>query len=233
MISERTVNPRPFIVRFLLIAIVGFVMCALPSPGSAAKPPANNNGQLSIAANPKQITFTHAVTISGKLKGTPNAGQGLMLQSNPYPYAGYAEVGTANTDVNGNYTFSVMPALNTRYRVTTTTVTPAETSGEITVLVAPRVSLSLSDRTPRSGQLVRFYGFVSPAHDGRTAQIQRLTTTGSWQTVARVTLNDDGDLRSKYSRRVRIRKNGTFRTQLLADADHATGLSTSRFVRVH
>lgn len=208
-------------------------LCVIPAAASAAKPPANNNGQLTIAANLKQVTAGRGVTITGRLKGSPNSGQGVALQANPFPYAGYVVAASASTDANGNYRFVATPRLNTRYRVQTTTLTPAQTSGEINMPVAPRISLSLSDRTPKSGQLVRFYGFVSPSHDGRTARIQRKTSTGSWRTVGRVTLKDDGELRSKYSRRLRVRSDGTFRVQLLADADHATGYSTTRVVRVH
>jgi hypothetical protein len=233
MFPEQPGTHRATAFRFFLIVLFSAALCVVPSAAFAAKPPANNNGQLSIAATPKQVTAGRAVAITGKLKGTSNAGQGIVIQTNPFPFAGYVSGGTTSTDATGNYRFSATPTLNTRYRVQTTTVTPAQTSGEITVPVSPRISLSLSDRTPKSGQLVRFYGHVWPSHDGRTAQIQRRTTTGSWQSVARVTLKDDGDLRSTYSRRVRIRKNGTFRVQLLADADHATGYSTTRFVRVH
>lgn len=224
---------RTAIFRMFILGVVAAAFCVIPAVSSAAKPPSNANGQLSIAANPKQVTWSRSVVISGRLKGTPAAGQGIALQVNPFPYAGYVTGPTVLTDGTGNYRFVATPNVNTRYRVQTVTATPAQTSGEITVPVAPRISFSLSDRTPRAGQLVRFYGFVWPSHDGRTAHIQRRTSTGSWRTIARVSLRDDGELRSKYSRRLRIRSNGTFRVRLLADADHATGYSARRFARVH
>lgn len=219
--------------RIFMVALFSAAICAVPAVSSAAKPPVNNNSQLSIAANPKQVTAGRGVVITGKLKGSASAGQGIALQANPFPYAGFVVSANSSTDAAGNYRFTATPRLNTRYRVQATTVTPVQTSGEITVPVAPRISLSISDRTPKSGQLVRFYGYVWPAHDGRTAQIQRRTSTGSWRTVGRVSLRDDGTLRSKYTRRLRIRSNGTLRVQLLADADHTTGFSTTRLIRVH
>ena len=218
--------------RNLAIGLLFASVFAIPPTAGAAKPPAQNS-QLSIVATPKQVTAGRGVVITGKLKPKPNANQGIVLQANPFPFAGFVPLTTVNTDATGNYRFVDRPRLNTRYRVQTTTVTPAQTSAELMVLVAPRISFSLSDRTPRSGQLVRFYGRVWPAHDGRTAHIQRRTATGSWRTIARVLLRDDGDARSKYTRRIRIRTNGTFRVRLLADTDHATGLSTARFIRVH
>lgn len=233
MFSTKLDTHRSSIFRLLVVAAVGAAFCVIPAVSSAAKPPSNANGQLSIAANPKEVTWGRSTVISGRLKGTPAAGQGIALQVNPFPYAGYVTGPTTLTDGTGNYRFVAAPTVNTRYRVQTVTATPAQTSGELTVPVAPRISFSLSDRTPRAGQLVRFYGFVWPSHDGRTAHIQRRTSTGSWSTVARVTLKDDGELRSKYSRRLRVRRNGTYRVRLLADSDHATGYSARRFVRVH
>lgn len=224
---------RLTIMQIAVFALFSAIVCAMPAVASAAKPPTNNNSQLSIAANPKQVTATRAVTITGRLKGSSNAAQAMSLQSNPFPFAGYVPIAASITDSAGNYRFSAKPMLNTRYRVQTSALTPVQTSGEITVTVAPRISLSLSDRTPRAGQLVRFRGFVWPSHDGRTAQLQRRTATGSWRTVGRLTLKDDGDLRSKYSRRMRIRKSGAYRVQLLADTDHATGFSPIRSARVN
>lgn len=233
MITKTLDRPRLTTLQIAMVAIFCAALCAVPAVSSAAKPPTNNNSQLSIAANPKQVTATRAVAITGRLKGSSVAGQVMSLQANPFPFAGFVAVATASTDSLGNYKFSATPMLNTRYRVQTTSLAPAQTSGEITVTVAPRISLSLSDRTPRRGQLVRFRGFVWPAHDGRTAQLQRRTATGSWRTVGRLTLTDDGELRSKYSRRMRIRSSGAYRVQLLADADHATGFSAIRSARVN
>jgi hypothetical protein len=233
MFRTNTHNHRSNANRTLVFITFSLLICALPAVASAAKPPTNNNSQLSIAASPKQVTFGGAVTISGKLKGSGSAGQGVQLDVNPYPFTAYVGSAVATTDASGNYRFTAKPSANTRYRVETTTVTPALTSGEITVPVAPKISLRLSDRTPAAGKLVRFSGYVWPAHDGRTAQLQRLTTTGAWKTVARLSLGDDGELRSKYARRVRVRKDGSYRVQLLADVDHVTGFSATKTARVH
>lgn len=233
MFAVRTNTHQPAFIRIFAVALLSAMFCVLPTAASAAKPPVNNNGQLSIAANPNQVTAGRGVVISGKLKGASNVGQVIALQANPFPFAGFVTSATTSTDASGNYRFTATPRINTRFRVQTTTLTPSQTSGELTVPVAPRISFSLSDRTPKSGQLVRFYGFVWPSHDGRTARIQRRTSTGSWRTIARTTLKDDGELRSRYSRRLRVNTTGTFRIQLLADADHATGYSARRFVRVH
>jgi hypothetical protein len=93
------------------------------------------------------------------------------------------------------------------------------------VLVRPLVGLLVSDRTPRTGSLVTFRGTVRPAHDGRTVLIQRRTSTGSFTTVARTSLRDAGTTYSSYSRRIRVNRDGVYRTKLAGDADHVNGFS--------
>ena len=62
--------------------------------------------------------------------------------------------------------------------------------------------------------MVRFSGFVLPAYNGKVVQIQRKTRTG-FKTVAQTTLGAATPLgtvaRSKFSKGLRIRKNGTYR----------------------
>ena len=96
-----------------------------------------------------------------------------------------------------------------------------------------RVSLRLSDSTPRRGQLVRFSGSVAPAHDGRVVYIQRRTSTGAFRTVGRTTLADAGTSRSVFSRRMRVRSDGVYRARVLGDPDHETGTSATRTATVH
>lgn len=232
---RRFCTRRTSSARRLTLVLLGITAIAVPAVASAAKPPPNNNQQLSIAANPKTVVFGKTVAITGRLRASSgsSAGQGIMLQVNAYPFAGYVNGATTSTDANGNYALTAKPLVNTRYRVQTTTITPAQTSGEITATVSPRISLSLSDRTPSAGQSVRFSGFVWPAHDGASAQLQRMTSTGAWRTVARVTLKDSGDTRSNFGRRMRVRRTAMYRVQLPADVDHGAGLSPTRTASVH
>jgi plastocyanin len=90
---------------------------------------------------------------------------------------------------------------------------------------AVTVSLRVSDKTPRAGQLVRFSGSVRPALDGRSVQIQRRKRGGGYRTIATARLRDAGDERSKFSRRIRIAGDGVFRARVAGDAGHTTGIS--------
>jgi plastocyanin len=95
-----------------------------------------------------------------------------------------------------------------------------------------KVTLRLSDPTPRPGQLVRFLGSVEPARDGGFVQIQRRTRKGSYRTVAKAELRDAGDARSKYSRKLRISGDGVFRARIPGDGDHATATSLAKRISV-
>jgi hypothetical protein len=217
--------------RFILLtAIVVPVFAALAVHASSAPPPGNSD--LTILAKPSTITFGQATTISGKLKG-PKDPITVTLQQNPYPFTdAFEAAGTKPTADNGDYSFTgVRPAQNTRYRVTT--VTPALASSDVDVLVRIKVVLRVSDRTPRAGQRVRFYGTAAPQHDGRTVRLQRQTSTGSWTTVARTLLRDAGDERSSFSRRMRVRRDGVYRARVYRDANHATGTSGSKTLDAH
>ncbi len=136
------------------------------------------------------------------------------------------------TTNNGMYTFAVKPTVNTQYRVVAQTA-PVVTSPAKLVRVRIRVGLGLSDTTPARGSLVRFSGSVSPAHDGRTAYIQRRSSTGGWVTVSRTTLRDAGSAKSTYSRRLRVSRDGVYRVKVLGDGDHTNGFSRMRSLAVH
>ena len=214
----------------LLSAIVASAFAALVA--QAASAPAGN-GDLTISAKPLIITFGQATTISGKVKGPLKDPIAVTLQQNPYPFTdGFEAAGTTLSANNGNYAFGgLRPALNTRYR--TTTLVPPQTSAEVEVQVRIKVVLRVSDRTPRAGQRVRFFGTAAPQHDGRSVRIQRQTVTGSWTTVARTRLRDAGDERSTFGRSMRVRRDGVYRARVYRDADHATGTSGRRSVDVH
>jgi plastocyanin len=78
---------------------------------------------------------------------------------------------------------------------------------------ATKITLKVSDATPRAGSRVRFYGSVTPAHDGRKVAIQKRGRGGSFKTVARATLRDAGRARSTFSRRLRVRADGVYRAR--------------------
>lgn len=219
------------------IAILSVALLSLAGPALAAKPPKGGkpNPNLTIKSSAGTVTFGRSVTITGNLKGG-TAGTAIELQQQPHPYTGgFKPTGkTAVVDPSGNYSISgVQPQLNTQYRVEAKTSPPIQ-SGTAFVQVRIRVAFKVSDSTPAVGQRVRFSGTAAPAHDGKQVQIQRRTSTGSYRTVTTTTLLDNGTANSKYSKRLRVRRNGTYRIVVVSgDQDHLNGTSRTRTLRVH
>jgi len=204
-----------------------------PAPPTPITPPTKN--AITLDAKPSRIVFSGVTTLSGRLSGPKAGSVGLRLwqdTTRPYGDAYKPSSITATTDKNGRYSFAAKPLVNTSYRVVAST-TPPVTSAARIVLVRIKVGIKLSDRTPMRGTLVRFYGSVFPAHDGRVASIQRRTRSGSFRTVVRTKLRDAGSSRSTYSRRVRIYRDGVYRVKVAGDGDHINGFSRLKTVDVH
>jgi predicted glutamine amidotransferase len=79
---------------------------------------------------------------------------------------------------------------------------------------------------------VRFSGSVSPAHNGGIAKLQRRTSSG-FKTVKTATLTAATATSSHYSLRVRVKRNGTYRVRVEADAAHVAGNSRRVSLKVH
>ena len=220
-------------------ALLGVVLCAcaIPFAAHAAKPPKPPKFSLTLTAAPTTVTFGGSATLSGTLKGSGHANKPVALQRNPYPFRGFKNVAVTRTDSKGAYHFVVRPARHTMYR----TVTPAPATIYDTLVKSPellehvrlRVSIRLSTSTPRRGQRVRFFGFVAPKHDGHRVYVQRRRRDGSWITIARSVTGPATGNRSRYVRRVRILRSGLFRVRVRGHADHSTGTSRARAIRVH
>ncbi len=204
---------------------------------AAAKPPPQVGGSsLTAVAAPTTVVFGRASTISGVVTGNMSVGAKVTLEQQPYPYTGpFRALATTTTLATpaGSYVFTgVRPGLHTHYRVVDHKA--KATSPRVTVLVAKRVSMRVSTTRPRRGALVRFYGVVSPAHNGLVAAIQRPNGTGGWRTIKRTTLRaGTTSASSQYSVRVRINRTGNFRVRVVGDPDHLAGISAKRRLIVH
>lgn len=216
-------------MRSLLFATAVIAAALLISAtGLAQKPP--KAGSVTLEASSEQVTYSSPVTLAGKVKGA-KAGVVVSLERRAAGATTFVSAGTATTGGNGDYSFSQRPARSSVFRATAATTPPA-TSADAPVAVAPLVSLRVSDRTPRRGQRVRFRGTVRPQHDGRRVAIQRRRADGTWATVRTPRLRDAGSRYSRYAKRFRIRRTGTYRTVIAAHADHAEGVSRERTLTV-
>jgi len=218
----------PIVVAIAAIAVAAPVIAQAdhrPDHQKGPTKPPPGGTDLTITAQPNPTVFRRATVISGSLKGPDNAGKTVVLREDEFPFGdALKDVATTTTDSKGDYTFTRNPARNTSYRV----VSGTKTSPAALVKVRIRMSLRVSDATPRVGQLVRFSGRGCPAHDGLPVRIQRKTVNGTFRTVRRTTLRGATGC-SNYTRQFRIYRDGTYRVTS-DDADHARGFSASRFL---
>jgi hypothetical protein len=233
----------PADMKRILLAAAVLAACASVPAATAQKPPdkppkkpsdnpvdttPEQPGSLSLTVTPNPVKFGRSVTISGNLTAPNNTGRTITLREDPFPFDKLSNVGSADTDTQGNYSFVRSPTVNTNYQVRRGGVE----SQTVTVAVKPTVSLRFGDRTPPAGKRIRLSGKVCPEHDGGTLEIQRRKARGQWRTVARVTMADAGTC-SSYRRRLRVRRDGAFRTFFAADTDHAAARSRVRRIDVH
>jgi hypothetical protein len=213
--------------KLTLLTALALTIAAVPAVTAAPKP----DQQLSIAGAPKVVKFGQDLKVTGKLTGgsaRDTSGQNVSLQRDDFPYEGkFDRVATADTNDTGDYSFTLKPVTNAKY---VATAKGGVQSPELTVPVRVAVTRKVSDKTPKRDSRVKFTGTVAPPHDGSAAKIQRRTPNG-WKTVAKATLKDGGDIVSKYSKRVRIRRSGRYRVRFSpGDGDHVAG--KSRAVRI-
>jgi hypothetical protein len=229
----------------ILLALAVLATCALVPAATAHKPPDKppkergkppkergkpdrQPASLSLTVTPNPVKHGRSVTISGTLTEPNNTGRTVTLREDPFPFDSLSNVASAATEAQGNYTFTRSPTVNTVYLARRGGVE----SAAVTVSVSPRVTLRFRDRTPAAGRRVRLSGRVCPEHDGGTLEIQRRKAPRQWRTVARVTMADAGAC-SSYRRRLRLRRDGAFRTLFAADSDHAAAASRVRRIDVH
>jgi hypothetical protein len=218
--------------RSISLAVAFVLACVAPATAGAAHKPGHGDapaGSITIEAEPNPIVFGKSVSINGLATNAEGTGKDAVLQADPAPYSanGFKTVSSGTVSPTGAYILTDEPSSNTRYRVRQGKLA----SPAVTVLVRIAVTLRVGDATSARGQRVRFAGTACPAHVGSAVRIQR-RRAGRWVTVARTVVRSATTKCSRYAKRVRVPRDGRYRTVVLGDADHARGISGSRAVDV-
>jgi hypothetical protein len=196
------------------------------------KTPAQPLG-LTLAATVNPVPFGKPTTIAGTLTGTGSAGRQIVLQQNPFPYAGgFVTVGNPQlTGADGTFGFPLLSVpLNTQYRVVLPEK-PDVQSPIVGVGVAIRVSTNVNRQRVRTNRKVRFFGRVTPARPGAQVAVQKLRGT-RWVTVAGTITHGSGKGFSRYGLNVRIRRGGTYRVFVsIADGNFVSNAGRSVKIR--
>jgi hypothetical protein len=217
-------------VRRLTLAVLAVAaLAALPIATGNTAQPAHH---LTLSAQPNPVVYFRTVALSGKLTGSNHAGRTVTIQKDRFPYDHFVNAGTTTTNNGGSYAFTAHPPSNTRYRAKV----GGTTSPTVTERVRIRTRLRVSDSTPAAGHRVRFFGRACPQHDGATVRIQRFSATlHRWVTKRTTVLRDiPGSTCSKYSKRLGVFRDGTFRALVVSnDPAYANGVSRRRHLNAH
>jgi hypothetical protein len=228
------VAARNRIVTPLVAALAGIAVVGALAPGAEAQRRRPAVTRIGIQIRPQSITVGGAANISGRLQGRSPGGRPLILASAVFPFQTFTPTGAqTNSDRQARYHFRVSPRVNTRFQVISRTQRPAA-SGIVSLTVAQKVDVNLSDSTPRKRHNVYFSGSVTPAHPGATVYIQRQSVnTKRFRTVSRTVLVDAGPDHSDFRKKVRITRSAIYAVRVRGTTFNAQGFSPPLPLRVH
>lgn len=184
-------------------------------------------------------TYGTPFMMSGRLSGTGNAGQEIVLQESPFPYLeAFSSIGVpAVTNASGSFSFRVANvSASTQFQASTLTPLPLF-SPIVTVLIAPRVTLHV--RSSGVPGLVRLYGTISPAANGALVRLQvqkavrpgKSEVTERWTTQFSTTARKAGGKTSRFSTVVKILHGGLYRAYVKLSAGRlASGPSVNTII---
>jgi hypothetical protein len=215
------------------------IVGAMLTTGALALPAAADDPAPVVNFSVRNVLPGAPVAISGTLvNGATDAGRQVQLYERRAPFPGtWAVLQEATAGADGSYSFSVVPVRKAYYSVVAPATATAgrEASPGLLVTVRRKVSIKVSDRTPRKNQLVRFSGFISPSYPlgpGAVATLQRRERSGAFTNVKAALLKAAGDFTS-YRVRVRVKSPGVYRIAVPSSTYYGSGASVAVVVRVH
>ncbi|HWX52006.1 MAG TPA: fibronectin type III domain-containing protein [Solirubrobacteraceae bacterium] len=184
---------------------------------------------LAILASPNPVLFGGTATVQGTLSGTGNANRVVVLQANPFPYAGFQTTGNPElTSATGGFSFPVLGLTTvTQFRVATTTNPPV-----ISPIAIEAVTVRVDSHVARTGRrhFARIFGTVTPAEDGMQVAILRITH-GHGVLVGGSILHHRNATSSKFSRVVPVRS-GIYRVLVrVTNGAQASNYGTPLLIR--
>ena len=183
---------------------------------------------------PNPVVYSRPFTISGQLTGTGSAHATVTLLGRPFPFtAPFGKIGNSVvSNADGTYSFPFTAALATSQLEIRADTNPPITTPVVTMPVASLISLHVTGHV-RKGHLARFSGTVLPAQDGLVVKIQKRGRDGVFHTVAHTNLHHKNAGASSYSRRLRLKRTGTYQTVVVsAGGTVVPGTSPAKSIKV-
>jgi hypothetical protein len=201
-----------------------------PTPTTTTTPPVGSSSAattVTIGAG-RTIVYGSGATLTGSLKtstGTAVGGKSVTVQSRAVGSSTWATTTTATTSSTGGWSAVVKPTANREFRALFGAVTPylaSTSSTTATVLVAPKITRTLSANNIKLGTTVKLVGLVKPGHAGKTVYLQRYES-GKWVTKKSTTVSSTSGYTLKW--KATSHKDVACRLYLPKHAVHAAGYS--------
>jgi hypothetical protein len=160
---------------------------------------------------PAPVIFSRPFTVSGQLTGTGSAHATVTLLARGFPFTTpFAKLGNSVvSNADGTYSFPFTANLGTAQFQIHADTNPPITTPVVTMQVSSLISLHVTGHV-RKGGLARFSGTVLPAQNGLLVKIQKRGRDGVFRTVAHTNLRHRNAGSSTFSRRLRIKRTGTY-----------------------
>jgi hypothetical protein len=172
------------------VAVLAALLLAA-APVATADPPR----RVAIIAVFNPITFGDVTFINGRLVGSGQGGQQVVLEQSAPPFSDWAPAAETTADAAGFYSFELRPNETMEYRATA----QGTPSRAVQISVTPRITLKA---TAVGASSVRFSGTFGPARPAGLVTIQRRSSTGAWATIGSAGLGTGttfaGRLRAHY-----------------------------------
>jgi hypothetical protein len=183
---------------------------------------------------PNPAVFSRPLSVSGQLIGSGAGGAKVTLLGRGFPFTSpFAKVGnTLVSNADGTYSFLVPGPLGTFQFQIKASTNPPITTGIATVTVTSLVTLRVRTHV-RRGSVVKFGGIARPIQDGLLVRIQKRRANGTYKNVAHTLLKHGTDASSRYSKRLRLHRGGTFRAMVMSAGGFVSpGASAAKSIRV-
>lgn len=160
---------------------------------------------------PNPVIYSRPFTISGQLIGTGSAHATVTLLARAFPYTSpFAPLGNSVvSNADGTYAFQFTAAGSSAQIQIRANTDPPVPATIVSLPVSSLISMHVTSHV-RKGRLARFAGTVLPAQDGLVVNIQKRGRDGVFRTVAHTNLKHRNASSSRYSRRLRIKRTGTY-----------------------
>jgi len=188
----------------------------------------------------RNILVGQSFTVSGTLpRAAADAGRTVTLYERRAPFATgkYAVAQTVPAGADGSYSFGVTPVRKAYWSVAAEAGggAPREASRGYLVALRRKISIRVSDRTPRRGATVRFSGFVAPTYPtgpSSVATLQRRDRSGAFANLKTALVKNAGAF-SSYRITTHVGRAGTYRVYIPSSTYFSQGASAPVVVRVH